>query len=551
MKNIKKRNATKAVSPVHSKEWTIMVYMSADNNLSSECVWALTEMQQSTFDQRIAVVAQFDPPGQGIGTKQYDFSSIGSAKPRIPLAKAKLEDFEVDDLGDDPQSRPLLSGAAKRKISRPIEQNFADSAVLEHFIGTAMKRYPAKHYLVVLSGFGNGPSEGILTDENPSGSMSIPALRAALDNIKDGFTEYLKAAPQGEIDILGFDSCLMSMVEVASELSGTVRYLVASEGTTPSTGWSYRKILEKMQPTDPETVALNILDNFLPYYSDYVISGVSVDQCICNLAHIKPLETALQGLVQALTDTLENEELTLKEQFVEQVVLAHWKAQGYRFEQHVDLWDFCSCLKDGLLEAEENAALRDACGAVMKAVAAVVVKSGFVGAAFQHSHGLSVYFPWAISQLPTIREYDNLVFSKRTKWGQFLVAYVKDTQRKMRGPKFENQLSVFPQDIFFYHRDNPRLNDVRDNPRLNDARDNPPIGDVRDNPPIGDVRDNPRLNDARDNPPIGDVRDLLVGSGVILLAPKVKNPPDHFYQDQGGKAPAKKPSVKSPKRAKK
>ncbi len=526
------KTQTKAAGelPMNSpKEWTIMVYMSSDNTLSSECVWALTEMQNSNLSDQIALVAQFDPPGKGIGTKRYDFTGVGANTTVMTKAEAGLEEFEIGDLTDEQKQRTVFISPTKRIIRRPIEENFADSAVLEDFVGKAIKRYPAKHYLVILSGFGNGPTGGLLTDENPRGSMSISTLKKALENIKNGFTEHLTAEPQGEIDILGLDSCLMSMAEVAYELSGTVRYLVASEGTIPGTGWPYRQILENFNPTEPEEVAGGISDNFLRFYSDYIISGVSVDQSVCNLAYAKSLESATYKLVKALADELPNGEWALKEQFIDRLTLAHWKAQSYRFEQHVDFWDFCACLKASLTDAAEEKELKNACEKVMAAVATVVLKTDYVGAAFQHSHGLSVYFPWSLSEIEAIREYKKLLFPLRTKWGEFLMAYVKDTQRKLRGPKYDRQLSIFPQDVLFPDRDNPRLSDVRDNP------------------PIGDVRDNPRLSDVRDNPPIGDVRDLFGGGGgLIVLAPKIKNPPSHFYNDSLGLVPAKHAAAKKP-----
>ena len=42
------------------------------------------------------------------------------------------------------------------------------------------------------------------------------------------------------------DVCLMSMVEVCYELNGFVDYLVSSESYSPTAGWPYRQILEKI-----------------------------------------------------------------------------------------------------------------------------------------------------------------------------------------------------------------------------------------------------------------------------------------------------------------
>ena len=46
-----------------------------------------------------------------------------------------------------------------------------------------------------------------------------------------------------EIDLIGFDACLMGMVEVAYQLLGETDYVVASEETEPVGGWAYQYFL--------------------------------------------------------------------------------------------------------------------------------------------------------------------------------------------------------------------------------------------------------------------------------------------------------------------
>ena len=80
-----------------------------------------------------------------------------------------------------------------------------------------IERYPANHYLVVLSGYGNGVTGGMLTDDSSGGAMTTPELRKALDMVRENQSRFLAQTPEGKIDILGMDSCLMAMVEVASD----------------------------------------------------------------------------------------------------------------------------------------------------------------------------------------------------------------------------------------------------------------------------------------------------------------------------------------------
>lgn len=38
-------------------------------------------------------------------------------------------------------------------------------------------------------------------------------------------------------ELIGFDACLMSSIEIASRLQGVARYMVASEEIEPEWGW--------------------------------------------------------------------------------------------------------------------------------------------------------------------------------------------------------------------------------------------------------------------------------------------------------------------------
>src|SRR6185503_11046291 len=53
----------------------------------------------------------------------------------------------------------------------------------------------------------------------------------------------VKAAVKRPIDVLGFDACLMSMIEVAYQLRGLAGHIVASEEVEPGDGWPYDKVI--------------------------------------------------------------------------------------------------------------------------------------------------------------------------------------------------------------------------------------------------------------------------------------------------------------------
>jgi hypothetical protein len=118
--------------------------------------------------------------------------------------------------------------------------------------------------------------------------------------------------------------------------------------------------------------------------------------------------------------------------------VAHWRAQSYKFEQYTDLWDFCDQLEQATRLNGRSRTLRNlegACRDVKAAVDAVVVQSEHRGAEFQHSHGLSVYFPWSPSlneRDDALADYRRMGFPRESGWNAFLKFYLKRTQREMR-----------------------------------------------------------------------------------------------------------------------
>src|SRR5688572_32313631 len=60
-----------------AKQWTVMVYMAGDNNLSEEMIYAIKEMYRVGVTKEFDVTVQFDPSGIGPRVRRYD---IGESK---------------------------------------------------------------------------------------------------------------------------------------------------------------------------------------------------------------------------------------------------------------------------------------------------------------------------------------------------------------------------------------------------------------------------------------------------------------------------------------
>ena len=106
-------------------------------------------------------------------------------------------------------------------------RNMALPATLADFIRYSCRRFPARRYLLVFWGHGQGLA-GCAYDERVGGeALSLPGLRSAL------------AAANCPLELVGFDACSMATLETAAAVWDHAQYLVASQAPEPQNGWDY------------------------------------------------------------------------------------------------------------------------------------------------------------------------------------------------------------------------------------------------------------------------------------------------------------------------
>jgi Clostripain family len=418
-----------------------MVYLAGDNNLDSAGAADLAEMKQVGSTRDISVVAQFDRSGEKRVTNRY-FLQKGT-----PLAQDV-----VTALG---------------------ETNTGDPAVLRDFVTWAATDHPADHYLLVIWNHGAGWDDSNLYEGDyfsgaappvvrkgalvvgrarvllPRPPVRMGTVRAAfkraprslfrttvtsmlssraiafddqaqdfLDNIelKRVLTDIRRALKQ-KIDVLGFDACLMSMVEVAYQLRDSVGLICGSEEEEPNEGWPYDTILgalaAKPSMAPPELAKL-IVKRYMASYrpSDGVTLAATA------VSAIGPLAGAVNRLGRALAAALADDAARSR------LVTVRAQVQEYSapYDQYCDLADLCSLLARRV----KHPGIGPACDAVRSALARAVIATGAKGVKVAHSRGLSVYFPKkAVSPL-----YATLDFSKRSPWMSFISDYINSVSRR-------------------------------------------------------------------------------------------------------------------------
>lgn len=422
------------------KEWTVLVFHAGDNNLSEEMLFSLKEMKLAGANPQVNVISLFDPNEPGVPTQRFVLNAHADNPP---------EGLLVNDLRPDASGFPPFAG----------ELNAGDPQVIADFIRAGIKLFPARHYMVVLSGHGpTGIDSGfLLTDEHPfkvdapdrprQDALTLAELmdvfvKLKSDLAREGFAEG-QPGVKAKIDILGTDSCLTNSAEVCLQLSEHVDFFVGPQGFEPNLGWPYRQVLAQLiqnPAVTPAEMAVKIVDEYTRYYFDYILAGRSVDMSACNLQNAPALTQAVRTLADALLAALPvsppEETPDVGNAVLDALILAHWESQGYKYDQFADLYDLCDRLEKRCRGADaQSGDIRAACRGVKDALcdgaeaARFVMKSCTSGPSFQHSHGLSVFLPWA---LPSSLDYGRLTFAQLTNWHILINRYVANSRRSPR-----------------------------------------------------------------------------------------------------------------------
>ena len=403
-------------------KWTFMVYLAGDNNLQEYGTIDLEEMKKVGSSPDLSLVAQFDCMSDQ-ATRRYHLTANHT--------------LDADCVATLP------------------ETNTGDPQVLIDFITWACTTYPADHYALILWNHGAGWKDDDiyriardrgLADEIPRGQirglssgrvsralfsttveqMAEEATRRAIlfDDSAADFLDNIEmkralqqAAPafNGQLDLLGFDACLMSMLEVHYQLRDTCQVVVGSQEVEPGDGWPYDDVLLSLaaDPTlTPEALGRAIVDAYVDWYRA-TYPSLDVTQSAISLSGIEPVAAATTDLADVLKRSL-SATRTLGLLFK-----ALRSAQTFTDRDYVDVAHFCGLLA----ESDEEGAIGARARAVVERLAGAsspVIAEAHHGTMVKDAAGLSLYLPTRIlSPL-----YSGLDFALEHHWDDFLADFV-------------------------------------------------------------------------------------------------------------------------------
>jgi len=256
-----------AAQAAATKEWTVLVYMAADNDLEEAALDDLNEMLQAAPSDSVQVVVQVDRSADDTDAPVGGIGDWVGTK-RLAVQKGRL--VALADLG---------------------AQDTGNPRVLADFVAWGLKTYPAQRTALVFWDHGGGRA-GFGYDEGAGGtSLGLGDLGRAL-------ASGLKAAgTTRRLDLVGFDACLMAGYETARALAPSARYLLASEELEPGFGWDWRAlaVLSKTPAPAADTVGKAFLDAYSRYCKTHE-EGAQFTLSLVDLDKLGPIEAALTAL---------------------------------------------------------------------------------------------------------------------------------------------------------------------------------------------------------------------------------------------------------------
>lgn len=237
------------------KDWTIMVYKAGDNNLSENMAFSLDEIASAMGHvpgvTRLGQTIQDGSlPTKDINLLVYfDGNSLTAPTQYIDYSDNKpLVEDDIGRYGHYPSQG--------QKEDSTKEGNSSSAYSILNFVRWCIntRGRTAKNYAVIFSGHSFGfHGTSFLRDESHGGYITLWRFRWALQTaVNDIFGK--------KIAILGFDSCVMSMLEVGFELKDVASTMIASEGSLPNSGWSYSALLNKFLPEFRSHISNSIKD---------------------------------------------------------------------------------------------------------------------------------------------------------------------------------------------------------------------------------------------------------------------------------------------------
>lgn len=402
--------------------WTFFVYMAADNDLFEFSLRDLQEMAKVGSNSNVSIVVQLDGYGAHEKTK------------RLYIRDGIL--YEADS---------SLNGV---KLDSGSDQTLVDG------MKWTMDNFPAEHYALVLWNHGSGvldPARGrpfratnLFIEDPLTGMKVIDRSINYLDLIEkrgvcfsDTYGTFLTnqkleralaniTAYRGKkLDVVAFDACLMSMIEIAEFMRYYADFMIASEEVEPGDGWEYESALQPLAQgyVTPYEFARHAVES---YRFSYLRQTPEFTQAALNL---KEMHSIIDNVHRVSTILMKLTDYQLEGSINRAVEVAKDDRHCTHFAEpsYIDLKHFYSNLRllVPFIQLEEgHTALLDQLDRSLEAGIKLIDKAVIAnvhGSALPAAGGLAIYFPGGYIH----PSYEKTNFGKENAWVELLQYFTR------------------------------------------------------------------------------------------------------------------------------
>ena len=363
-----------AAPPVPKARWTVMVYISGDNNLEDYVVKDLElELAPTGSSADVQVVALADR-GPGYDTSRGDWQTT------------KL--YHV--------TQGMIADSANA-VADWDERNMGDPQTLTEFVEWTKANYPAENYALYFWGHGWSWHPGwVMADDTDEDTLDYHEMKAAIPSL-------------GFIDVVAYDGCNMSSIEIMDLWHGNATAVSSSQEYVGWDGIEYDVVLEQLA-ANPEMSADEVaIATSQSAASDKTWSAMAVD------SRYTALRTAVDQWALALNSGLAANRRKYDHAFG--ATRSFWQAPMDK-----DLYDMAYEIN----RLVSNTTIKSRSQAVMRAVDTVVLDEHHVNA-YADVHGITIYHISKASQKDLDYFYyrSTVDFAQDTFWDEFMNAYAQ------------------------------------------------------------------------------------------------------------------------------
>lgn len=371
------------------KDLTVMVYISARNNLALEALNDINEMETVGSDDRINFVAEL---GRIKGENVFNpFSNPPPLPPQNDWTGSRRI-FIKKDLDREKVNSEILSYEENADMGNWMR--------LMDFVKWSKKNFPAKKYILIVGGHGSGwrgvkepPNKGIAYDDLSKNHISPEEFGRALKE-------------SGGVDILVFDACLMQTVEFLYELKGAVKYVIASQESTPGEGYDYSVTFSKIASSsmNDNDLITSIIKSYV--YTHFEQKQRSITVSAVNIQVIEDLSNKINRL--AIEVLREDSDIKLYND--KRFSLRSFEDEDARDLYHVAFMYYENSKNDKTRAAAKNL--------MVFLSEKFVLLNGAKGYKSKDAYGVSIHFPFYY--LNYNKKYEFLNFARDTYWDEMI-----------------------------------------------------------------------------------------------------------------------------------